>query len=126
MNIDPKILKIFLLTLIFMLLLSVAAIISKAEEPRFKGVSTLLIFEVFGKTALMLLSAEECHRIFQWLFCDCMTDTIREKHTRLELEKMTDRVEVFSGYANECGYRLFGSPTPLAQRIAQVGRFPEV
>ena len=68
MNIDPKILKIFLLTLIFMLLLSVAAIISKAEEPRFKGGIDTAIFEVFGKTALMLLSAEECHRIFQWLF----------------------------------------------------------
>ena len=126
MNIDPKFLKIFLLTLIFMLLMSVAAIISKAEEPRFKGGIDTAYIRGLWQNCFNASVSRGMPPNLSVAFCDCMTDTIREKHTRLELEKMTDRVEVFSGYANECGYRLFGSPTPLAQRIAQVGRFPEV
>ena len=108
MNLDPKFLKIFLLTLIFMLLMCVAAIISRAEEPRFKGSIDTAYIRGLWQSCYTGALKNRMHPAHAGVFCDCMTDTIREKHTRLELDKMTDRVEVFSDYANECGYRLFG------------------
>ena len=125
MNIDPKFLKIFLLTLIFMLLLSVAAIMSRAEEPRFKGTLDSAYIRGLWHNCYNGAIKKGFQPIHAAFFCDCMTDMIREKHTRVELDEMTNRIEVFTGYANECGYRLFGSPTPLAERIAHGRRFPE-
>ena len=108
-----------------MLLLSVAAIMSRAEEPRFKGAIGTTYIRGLWHSCFTGAIKKGMHPQHAEAFCDCMTDTIRERHTRLELDQMKERVEVFSSYANECGYRLFGSPIPLARKIAQGRHFPE-
>lgn len=98
-----------------MLLLSVAAIVSRAEAPRFQGTLDTAYIRGLWQNCFNASVSRGMPPNLSVAFCDCMTDTIRERHSKAELEKMTNRVEVFSDYANECGYRLFGGEQqPLA------------
>tara|TARA_R100000655_G_C2856454_1_gene170597 strand:- start:66 stop:479 length:414 start_codon:yes stop_codon:yes gene_type:complete len=58
-------------------------------------------------------------------YCDCIIDTVRKEHTRKEVDNMTGRVEAFTGYANECGIRLFGpAPTGVPDSLTHARKLP--
>ena len=115
MNIDPKILKIFILTIIFMLLMCLAAILSKAKAEDFTGIYDTPFIRGMWTSCYNAAVSNRMHPSAAAVYCDCVTDLIRERHTREETDNMSDKVQVFTSYAGECSYRLFG-PKTLPQK----------
>ena len=121
------IIKIFLISLIVMLTLSVGVVTSRANEtqPTFTGTyDTEYVRELWAHCFNASLR-KKMHPGAATAYCDCIIDTVRIKHTRIELDNMTGRVETFRGYANECGIRLFGpAPTGVPDSLTHARKLP--
>ena len=115
MNIDPKIIKIFILTIIFMLLLCLAAILTKARAKDYTGTYDTPFIRGMWTSCYNGALTRRIHPATAAVYCDCVVDLIRERHTRQETDNMTNKVQVFTDYAGECSYRLFG-PKVLPQK----------
>ena len=121
------IIKIFLISLIVMLTLSVGVVTSRANEtqPTFTGTyDTEYVRELWAHCFNASLR-KKMHPGAATAYCDCIIDTVRIKHSRIELDNMTGRVETFRGYANMCGIRLFGpTPTGVAESLTHARKLP--
>ena len=121
------VIKIFLLTVIVMLTLSVGAITTRANEtkPAFTGTYDTEYVRQLWAHCFNASLQKRMHPGAATAYCDCIVDTVRIKHTRTEVDNMTGRVEMFKGYANECGIRLFGpAPTGVAESLTHARKLP--
>ena len=121
------ILKIFLLNLISMLTLSVGYIHTRANETeaRFTGTyDTGYVRELWAHCFNAALQ-KRMHPGQATAYCDCIVDTVRIKHTKVEVDNMTGRLEAFTSYAEMCGIRLFGpAPTGVAESLTHARKLP--
>ena len=121
------ILKIFLLTLISMLTLSVGYITTRANETeaRFTGTyDTGYVRELWAHCFNAAIQ-KRMHPGAATSYCDCIIDTVRIEHTKVEVDNMTGRVETFRGYAEMCGVKLFGpAPTGVAESLTHARKLP--
>ena len=121
------ILKIFLLTLISMLTLSVGYIHTRANETeaRFTGTyDTGYVRELWAHCFNAALQ-KRMHPGQATAYCDCIIDTVRIEHTKVEVDNMTGRVETFRSYAEMCGVRLFGpAPTSVPESLTHARKLP--
>lgn len=121
------ILKIFLLTLISMLTLSVGYIHTRANETevRYTGTYDTEYVRQLWAHCYNAALRKRMHPGAATSYCDCIIDTVRIKLTRKELDNMTGRVETLTGYANECGIRLFGpAPTGVPESLTHARKLP--
>ena len=121
------ILKIFLLTLISMLTLSVGYIHTRANETeaRFTGTyDTGYVRELWAHCFNAALQ-KRMHPGQATAYCDCIVDSIRSNHTKETLEGLTGRFELFKGYADQCGIKLFSpAPTSLLETLTHAKKLP--
>ena len=122
-----KLLQIFLLVLITMLTLSVGVVTSRANETEAKYTGTYetgyvrTLWAYCYNTSLQ----KRMNPVHATVYCDCIINTIRVKHTRKELEGLTNRNELFTEYANDCGIKLFGpAPTSLGETLTHARKLP--
>ena len=119
--------KIFLLTVIVMLTLSVGAITTRANEtqPAFTGTYDTGYVRQLWAHCFNASMQKRMHPGAATVYCDCIIDTVRIKHTRTEVDNMTGRVETFRGYANMCGIRLFNTaPTSVPESLTHARKLP--
>ena len=119
--------KIFLISLIVMLTLSVGIVTSRANETeaRFTGTyDTGYVRELWAHCFNAALQ-KRMHPGQATAYCDCIIDTVRIKHTKVEVDNMTGRLEAFTSYAEMCGIRLFGpAPTGVAESLTHARKLP--
>ena len=119
--------KIFLISLIAMLTLSVGIVTSRANETeaRFTGTyDTGYVRELWAHCFNAALQ-KRMHPGQATAYCDCIVDTVRIKHTKAEVDNMTGRLEAFTSYAEMCGIRLFGpAPTGVAESLTHARKLP--
>ena len=119
--------KIFLISLIVMLTLSVGIVTSRANETeaRFTGTyDTGYVRELWAHCFNAALQ-KRMHPGQATAYCDCIVDTVRIKHTKVEVDNMTGRLEAFTSYAEMCGIRLFGpAPTGVAESLTHARKLP--
>ena len=122
-----KLLQILLLVLITMLTLSVGVVTSRANETEAEYTGTYetgyirTLWAYCYNTSLQ----KRMHPAQATAYCDCIMNTIRAKHTWKELEGLTNRNELFTEYANECGIRLFGpAPTSVLESLTHARKLP--
>ena len=119
--------KIFLISLIAMLTLSVGIVTSRANETeaRFTGTyDTGYVRELWAHCFNAALQ-KRMHPGQATAYCDCIVDTVRIKHTKVEVDNMTGRLEAFTSYAEMCGIRLFGpTPTGVAESLTHARKLP--
>ena len=121
------IIKIFLISLIAMLTLSVGAITTRANEtqPAFTGTYDTGYVRQLWAHCFNASMQKRMHPGAATVYCDCIIDTVRIKHTRTEVDNMTGRVETFRGYANMCGIRLFNTaPTSVPESLTHARKLP--
>ena len=121
------IIKIFLITVIAMLTLSVGVVTTRANEtkPAFTGTYDTEYVRQLWAHCFNASLQKRMHPGAATAYCDCIVDTVRIKHTRTEVDNMTGRVEMFKGYANECGIRLFGpAPTGVPDSLTHARKLP--
>ena len=119
--------KIFLITLIAMLTLSVGVVTTRANETQVTFTGTYDTEYVRGLWAHCFNAAlqKRMHPGAATSYCDCIIATVRTKHTRTEVDNMTGRVETFRGYAQECGIRLFNTaPTSVPESLTHARKLP--
>ena len=120
MNIDPRMIKIFILTIISMMLLCLAAILTKAKAVEYTGTYATPFIRGMWTSCYNAALTRRIPPAASAVYCDCVTDIIRERHTREETDNMTDKVQVFTQYAGECSMKLFGpSLIPPAKELTQ-------
>ena len=121
------IIKIFLLSLITMLTLSVGVITTRANEtqPAFTGTyDTGYVRELWAHCFNAAIQ-KRMHPGAATSYCDCIIDTVRIEHTKVEVDNMTGRVETFRSYAEMCGIKLFGpAPTGVAESLTHARKLP--
>ena len=119
--------KIFLISLIVMLTLSVGIVTSRANETeaRFTGTyDTGYVRELWAHCFNAAIQ-KRMHPGAATVYCDCIIDTVRIKHTKVEVDNMTGRVETFRSYAEMCGVKLFGpAPTGVAESLTHARKLP--
>ena len=121
------IIKIFLISLIAMLTLSVGVVTSRANETQvtFTGTYDTEYVRQLWAHCFNAALQKRMHPGQATAYCDCIVDEVRIKHTRTEVDNMTGRVETFRGYANECGIRLFGpAPTGVPESLTHARKLP--
>ena len=119
--------KIFLISLIAMLTLSVGVVTTRANEtkPAFTGTYDTEYVRQLWAHCFNASLQKRMHPGAATAYCDCIVDTVRIKHTREQVDNMTGRVEMFRGYANECGIRLFGpTPTGVGESLTHARKLP--
>ena len=119
--------KIFLISLIAMLTLSVGYITTKATETeaRFTGTYDTGYVRQLWAHCFNASLQKRMHPAQATAYCDCIIDTVRIKHTKVEVDNMTGRVETFRGYAEMCGVKLFGpTPTGVAESLTHARKLP--
>ena len=112
--------KIFILTIVFMLLLCIAAILSKAQASEYTGTYDTPFIRGMWTSCYNGAVSRRVHPAAAAVYCDCVTDLIRERHTREETDNMTDKVQVFKSYAGECSMKLFGPETLPLKELTKV------
>ena len=119
--------KIFLISLIAMLTLSVGIVTSRANETeaRFTGTYDTGYVRQLWAHCFNASLQKRMHPAQATAYCDCIIDTVRIKHTKVEVDNMTGRVETFRGYAEMCGVKLFGpAPTGVAESLTHARKLP--
>ena len=119
--------KIFLISLIAMLTLSVGIVTSRANETeaRFTGTYDTGYVRQHWAHCFNASLQKRMHPAQATAYCDCIIDTVRIKHTKVEVDNMTGRVETFRGYAEMCGVKLFGpTPTGVAESLTHARKLP--
>ena len=119
--------KIFLISLIVMLTLSVGIVTSRANETeaRFTGTYDTGYVRQLWAHCFNASLQKRMHPAQATAYCDCIIDTVRIKHTKVEVDNMTGRVETFRGYAEMCGVKLFGpAPTGVAESLTHARKLP--
>ena len=127
MRFTEVIIKIFLITVIAMLTLSVGVVTSRATEtnPAFTGTYDTEYVRQLWAHCFNAALQKRMHPGQATAYCDCIVDEVRIKHTREQVDNMTGRVETFRGYANECGIRLFGpAPTGVPDSLTHARKLP--
>ena len=119
--------KIFLISLIVMLTLSVGIVTSRANETeaRFTGTYDTGYYRELWAHCFNAAIQKRMHPGAATSYCDCIIDTVRIKHTKVEVDNMTGRVETFRSYAEMCGVKLFGpAPTGVAESLTHARKLP--
>ena len=119
--------KIFLISLIAMLTLSVGIVTSRANETeaRFTGTYDTGYVRQLWAHCFNASLQKRMHPAQATAYCACIIDTVRIKHTKVEVDNMTGRVETFRGYAEMCGVKLFGpAPTGVAESLTHARKLP--
>ena len=119
--------KIFLISLIAMLTLSVGIVTSRANETeaRFTGTYDTGYVRQLWAHCFNASLQKRMHPAQATAYCDCIIDTVRIKHTKVEVDNMTGRVETFRSYAEMCGVKLFGpAPTGVAESLTHARKLP--
>ena len=119
--------KIFLISLIVMLTLSVGIVTSRANETeaRFTGTYDPGYVRELWAHCFNAALQKRMHPGQATAYCDCIVDTVRIKHTKAEVDNMTGRLEAFTSYAEMCGIRLFGpTPTGVAESLTHARKLP--
>lgn len=122
-----KLLQIFLVTLIAILTFSVGVVTSRANETEAEYTGTYetgyirTLWAYCYNTSLQ----KRMNPVQATVYCDCIINTIRVKHTWKELEALTNRNELFTEYAIDCGIKLFGpAPTSLPETLTHARKLP--
>ena len=119
--------KIFLISLIVMLTLSVGIVTSRANETeaRFTGTYDTGYVRQLWAHCFNAALQKRMHPGQATAYCDCIVDTVRIKHTKAEVDNMTGWLEAFTSYAEMCGIRLFGpAPTGVAESLTHARKLP--
>ena len=127
MKINSRITKILLLTLISMLTLGIGFIHSRAaeKEVKYTGTYSTSYVRVLWAYCYNAALRRRMHPTAASAHCDCIVDSIRVRHTKTQLDNMTNREDTFVKYANECGKKLFGpAPTPLPGKVTHAEKLP--
>ena len=122
-----KLLQIFLVTVIAILTLSVGIVTTRASESKAEYTGTYetgyirTLWAYCYNTSLQ----KRMNPVQATVYCDCIMNTIRAKHTWKELEALTNRNELFTEYAVNCGIKLFGpAPTSLLETLTHARKLP--
>tara|TARA_Y100000310_G_C20454628_1_gene702443 strand:+ start:295 stop:762 length:468 start_codon:yes stop_codon:yes gene_type:complete len=123
---NQMIIKIFLLTVITMLTLSVGYITTKANETdaKYTGTYDTGFVRTLWAYCYNASLKKRMHPAAATAYCDCIIDSVRVELTRDQLDNSTSRIEAFTRYAEMCGIKLFGAPTPTAGSLTQARQRP--
>ncbi len=127
MKTDSRITKVLLLTLISMLTLGIGIMhLRAAEKPSHKYTGTYHTEGIRAMWAACFNASimKRMHPDAATRYCDCFIDRVRAEHTKAELDNVKGKAEIFTGYANVCGIKVFGSPTPSAGNLTHGKRLP--
>ena len=109
-----------------MLTLSVGYITTKANETEAKYTGTYDTGFVRTLWAYCYNASlkKRMHPAAATAYCDCIIDSVRVEYTRDQLDNSTSRIQAFTGFAEMCGIKLFGAPTPTAGSLTQARQRP--